>query len=273
MKFTIPLYTLVATSAVLAYPQFRDNSKLPEECDPIFIKRMDICGFKESDLDSPETLCSIYRKEECQLFYKNFRSDVIKCDLADEVEMKTFNTFMKMMEYYCVVDENNKPCPFSRDEFKENENKAINESCKSKICTDAFVNVLGLMKGTIGLSEYEGKVINKDYDKADDNSAYYAMAFLKSDYCTSQHVKSSGTTNANAANAVNNTPVNNTPVNNTPVNNTPANNATAANNTPVINASANNATVTGQQNAQSSGATTMKYSVFGTLLAIAFALL
>ncbi|OUM61912.1 hypothetical protein PIROE2DRAFT_11982 [Piromyces sp. E2] len=259
MKFSTTLYALIATStAALAFPQSR--------CDLNFFTENQEC-YSEYIFEKLGQVCATFTTPKCQNFYNNIVSAALNCGYSEKNRLNTIEMNKKVLEYICVNDENNQPCPLIKvvDKTKENANRVINDTCKSKICTDAFNKAFESAIGKNELWEYQGQVFTKDFNIDERTHEFYAYSFLKSDYCISKHVNNAAN-NANAANAAN-------AINNTPVNNTPASNATAANNTPVINASTNNAIVTGQQNAQSSGATTMKYSVFGTLLAIAYALL
>jgi len=264
MKFTTPIYALIATSAVLAYPQAGQNSMkgVPKDCDANFFMNNIDCipagdrhttgnipnfeNLSNRILESPEEYCSLYKIEKCHNFYNNLMSNATKCRILDEGKTEEFEKGLKFLEIICVTDENNKTCPLLTEAGQKNKTEAVNNTCKSKICTETFLKFAEIVYGAENISSIKGQVFDKDYvyDESDREGSI-ALAFLQSDYCAAQQV---GATNTNTANTANTTNVTN-------------------------NGNANNSTVTGQQNAQSSGATTMKYSVFGTLLAMTYALL
>ncbi|OUM69798.1 hypothetical protein PIROE2DRAFT_2222 [Piromyces sp. E2] len=272
MKFTTPIYALIATSTVLAYPQTGQNGMegIPKDCDVNFFKNNIDClpaddrnapsfrKFNNKVLKSAEEYCSLYKTEKCKNFYTNLMPNASKCGMLEEGKTEDFEQGLKFLDIVCTTDENNKICPIFTEAVQKNETEAINSVCKSKICTESFLKLFEIVYGPEKLSSTKGQVFNKDYvyDENDKNGDI-AVAFLQSDYCTAQHVGATNTNNANAPNTANTANTANAP-----------NTANVAN-----NGNAQNSTVTGQQNAQSSGASTMKYSVFGTLLAMAYALL
>ncbi|OUM69788.1 hypothetical protein PIROE2DRAFT_2211 [Piromyces sp. E2] len=232
MKFTTPIYALIAASAVLAYPQAGQNSVegIPKDCDANFYKEINDCvpdndkdsirarpyygAFEIQIFKSSEEYCSLYNSEKCKNFYTNFMTNASKCGILDKENTENFEIGLKILEYLCVPDENNKICPAFTKDGQYNVTETINYTCKSNICTDSYLKVYELVNGPENISASKGQVFNKDYVYDDsDRKGKKILAFLLSDYFT------------------------------------------------------------GQQNAQSSGATTMKYSVFGTLLAMAYALL
>ncbi|OUM69794.1 hypothetical protein PIROE2DRAFT_2218 [Piromyces sp. E2] len=273
MKFTTPVYALIATSALLAYPQVGQNGMggAPKECDVKFFDEISDCVYVDNiekyppgsmsayknltfkAIKYPEKSCSLFKTEKCQHFFTNFIPNFNKCGYLDETWITDYEKGIKLLEYSCVNDENNKLCSIFTEAALDNETKALKDTCKSKICTEAIIKTYELYYGPEKFSTFKGKVFDEtyEYDESKDDSGDIAMAFILSDYCTAQHSAATNTNNANASNTTNTT-----------------NTTNIAN-----NGNAQNSTVTGQQNAQSSGATTMKYSVFGTLLAMAYALL
>ncbi|OUM69790.1 hypothetical protein PIROE2DRAFT_2213 [Piromyces sp. E2] len=250
MKFTTPQ---VATSAVLAYPQAGQNGMegVPKDCDVnCFIKSSD-CVYVEDKystgvisiyenfsikvLESSEQFCPLYKSEKCKNFYNNLMPNATKCGILDKKDVKELEQGLKFLETVCVTDQNNKICSIFTKAGKNNKNKneTLKDTCKSKICTDAYLKIVENFY-----------VFNKDYvyDENNEKNAENIFAFLQSDYCTAQHAGATNTNNVNAANTTN-----------APNTTNVANNDNAQNHT--------------------SGATTMKYSIFGTLLALAYALL
>ncbi|OUM62647.1 hypothetical protein PIROE2DRAFT_11023 [Piromyces sp. E2] len=263
MKFTIPFSAVIAASAVLGNVLPRDD-KFYDEYSEICQRAMIDCGklSKECFLnkmveEAPEEFCStIYNSDKCQgEQYSQCISTLSKCN--GEPQSGAINLLehsKKQVGYMCNTVENNQLCPVFRKENLQNLNKGINETCKSKICTDATYNYYEIPLGTTDLEQFKGRVIDKDFNYEDYpfasenkyNKYYYAMYFLKSEYCTSQQAKTE------AVNSGNNT-----------------------NNANTVNTNANtNATNSITTNQQSSDAiTSIKLNVFGILLAIAYTLL
>ncbi|OUM69799.1 hypothetical protein PIROE2DRAFT_2223 [Piromyces sp. E2] len=270
MKFTTPIFALIATSAVLAYPQ-NGMKGIPKDCDANFFIQNSDCmptgdrntagatpsfgNFGNKVLESPEEYCSLYQTEKCKNFYNNLMSKASKCGMLEERNTENFEKGLKMLEIVCTTDDNNKICPFFTKDAKKNKTETINNTCKSKSCTESFLKLYELVYGYDNerLSASKGQVFNEDYvyDESDENGDR-ALAFLQSDYCAAKHAGATNTNNANTGNTGNTGNV--------------ANTANTANNGNAQNS-------TGQQNAQTNGASTIKYSVFGTLLAVAYALL
>jgi len=131
----------------------------------------------------------------------------------------------KAYDVACVDMSKDKVCPIGYAFIDEdNYDNAINNSCQSKDCTDAAYafleenlgqalnNNLGIYvedqniklspSGVIiedkdfnGLAEYQDTRFNKPFTRSDasrkDQYNFYAMAFLKSDYCTRQQKSTS----------------------------------------------------------------------------------
>jgi len=250
MKFSTPLYTLLAASSALAnaLPQKREMTiiDMKNSCNSELIEQNKECVAALETLSDLEQNCASYKSEKCQKFFTELVPTVSSCGIANG--QLTVENVKKMLDSICATDENNKLCPViasindsnsgknvnEEEDYHKTYSKNINDTCKSKVCTDSTYTFLEFTLGTEGLADYQNTVFNKTFDIYEANphgdSDYYAMAFLKSDYCAQQHLKTENTASTSQ-----------------PQNAQP-------------------------QNAQSSNASTINYSIMLTLVALCFAL-
>jgi len=166
--------------------------------------------------DNLKTVCEAHNSEKCQ----NILKDALKIKECQSLDSKIINylkaetglSFYKI-DLYCNTDENNEPCPLANmllntedgADGREASNKATNETCKSKKCTDAFISNTKMqleLRKTAGVgpkTQFDSSKIDKPYDGAsvdDEDEIAYNLAFLESSFCTSQ-----ASTTASAASA------------------------------------------------------------------------
>ncbi|OUM62004.1 hypothetical protein PIROE2DRAFT_11823 [Piromyces sp. E2] len=280
MKFTIPLFILIAATFVLGdvLPGKEYYNDYEEVC---IIARdkcysvIEECLYYEKIKESKEQLCPTFKSDKCQKKIEDCISDITKCVGEGISQVISIVANCKdNLSYICTTDENNQYCPFYEIEdtdFERNKyinnvsqikekkyevfDKTVNESCKSKICSESIYQML---EKSIRYKRYDDIVtFNKDfkstevpfYNEDETRLIFYSMQFVKSDYCTAKQGKTEATNTTNTANN------NNTNINS--VNNS--------------NNSNNSTTSTNQQS--SDAITSMKLSISVTLLAIFYILL
>ncbi|ORX42711.1 hypothetical protein BCR36DRAFT_587061 [Piromyces finnis] len=221
MKFSTSLLALVAaTSAAAAssVPFKRGMTIYPMEdkstCLLNFLDENKECSeLKIPDIGEDVTLfCKAINSDKCQKFLEESGPKVLEClgeDKLTEFEKKKIEYENELKRNYmaalCTKDDDGKYCPFvtSFSDSPEEYNYVINESCKSKACTDASYTILETRLGTLGLDDYKNTTFNEVFDIKDadphGDSDYYAMAYLKSEQCTSKQSspKSSDATTLN----------------------------------------------------------------------------
>jgi len=178
--------------------------------------------------DTLDKVCETYSSQKCQDFYKNGLNNIDACknDNALLLQMSTVmtETIQSNIGVFCIKDEANQYCPYGQfildlasksenitnEEVEKNYNFAVNNSCKSKKCTDAFIeytdkknkllsDVEGLNKTLTKRGEFN-TVLNAGADKTLEETIKY----LKSDECTSQQTKTNAGNTAATANNTNN---------------------------------------------------------------------
>jgi len=174
--------------------------------------------------DTLDKVCETYSSQKCQDFYKNGLNSIDACkkDNAILLQMSTVmtETIQSNIGVFCIKDEANQYCPYGQfildlasksdsitnEEVEKNYNLAVNNSCKSKKCTDAFIEYTD--KKNKLLSDVEG--LNKTLSKRGEFSTALSVGaekaleetikYLKSDECTSQQTKTNAGNAAGAAN-------------------------------------------------------------------------
>jgi len=146
---------------------------------------------------------------------KNIPEDVLNIIILDENLSFTgyLDDTIKTFNMTCSKDENNKACPLAEIFFLDKDNmedlkkmnrekdsdltsKLVNDTCKSKKCTDVLINSLSLLRHLNDNKEIYEKYINKSNRKrelilkpnlsiAEEIDAI--EKYLKSDECAAQH--------------------------------------------------------------------------------------
>ncbi|KAG4085825.1 hypothetical protein H8356DRAFT_1737454 [Neocallimastix lanati (nom. inval.)] len=157
MKFSTHLLTLVAaTTAVLSYniPVKREDDKCESE-----IKDYKPCvdlilvPFSSENINAS---CKTLATEQCQKFFTDIEEIAPSCidnKKYDYLSKGYVKQYAAQNKYMCVMDENNKLCPItdlninlifnknakpSVSEINNQSDKASEETCYSKKCTDAL---------------------------------------------------------------------------------------------------------------------------------------
>lgn len=214
MKFSTPLLALALASTTFgsAIPQKRAmeefniqddiNIQVPtmtNTCATELFEQNKECILELNSISNLEQKCAAYKTDKCKNFYTDVISNLTNCGAIDEGHVTSVNMAMdstkKYLDVLCANDENNTLCPISAalagDIDGAKYNQAINDSCKSKSCTDAGVTFLELNLGTSGQTKYNETKFDKPFDFKEatekGDTDYYALAYLKSDYCATQH--------------------------------------------------------------------------------------
>jgi len=220
MKFTSNLLILLSATSILS-STVPDNAKLAinkinYEENPECIKSLesyDECLFKQiTELKKKDydTVCKTYNSDKCQKFYKEGIAGIPACEQLNEVitfqNQITIDKADYQFQRYCSKDENDKYCPLSGYEFKEKDSKeefdkAVNETCKSRKCLDTSIEYFNKEINLINkINEFQSKVKNnnskRQFDSSnlkDEEKTNAIVEFLESDKCSSQSPKSEAT--------------------------------------------------------------------------------
>jgi len=168
-----------------------DEAKVPIECDISFRPYAEC-------IDQPtkyNKVCEYMASDKCVKFYNDPFGAVPGCRGVDLVEQffepTVFKSTIVSMKLLCLKDENGNYCPFTEVLLsdKEADLDTIEETCKSKICTDGTLEVYNTILYEGGMSSYE----NLSYTKgnfSDDAKVGSALIVehLSSEKCKSSHV-------------------------------------------------------------------------------------
>jgi len=211
-----------------------------KECDEAIMKECDI--FSEIKKDNLETICTTFKSEKCQKLMTDGVSSIAACSNLTDTLLALKIEILKLqkasIEFLCVKDEKGKSCPFveyelenssmlkfnlsdfqtttekkessKKEDTKEEEASiaAINETCKSKICTNSLIeysNTLSKFEKelqsaliiTTSNVKREFKVEGEGLDE--EQTLQKAIDYLKSEECTAQaaeNVNENSTSNA-----------------------------------------------------------------------------
>lgn len=151
--FNFQFITLIATSTILAVPVTIDN----DSCE-LALSEYDEC-FYTSDINllNIDSVCSTFHSEKCQNFYSNgFIKGLESCQSQNpklfKVTDNVYNPIYNRLKFKCTNDENGNYCPMNKLELDLRTminvnlytlyNEAAEETCKSKACTDAYIQYL-----------------------------------------------------------------------------------------------------------------------------------
>jgi len=249
MKFT-SLLSLVAASTAFAYtiPSKRANVDLAnldltnlldgatglttsDACKKATEEFQEcIIGTDQIKKDTLDKVCETYNSQKCQDFYKNGLNGVEACKNDDAFLIQMSNVIVESNQsnvgLFCIKDEANQYCPYGQfildiasksetitnAEVEASYNQAVNNVCKSKKCTDAFVEYTDKKNKLTGDIEDLNKKLSKSKRAefkttlSDANKTLEeTINYLKSTDCTSQQTVATGTAAPNTANATANT--------------------------------------------------------------------
>jgi len=250
MKFT-NLLTLVAATSAFAYtiPSKRANVDLAnldltkilegatglttsEACKKASDEFQEcIIGTDQIKKDTLDKICETYNSQKCQDFYKNGLSGVEACKDDEAFLIQMSNVMIESNQsnigLFCIKDEANQYCPYGQfiidiasksetitdAEVETSYNLAVNNSCKSKKCTDAFLEYTDKKdKLTADIEDLnkklEGKAKRAEFKTTlgEANKALEeTINYLKSTDCTSQQTAAGAAAGAAGAAANANT--------------------------------------------------------------------
>lgn len=207
MKLTTYLLALFTASSVYASVDYvKANS-----CEISLGRDYKECfEYENITKDKLESTCKAYQSDKCQKLYNEGVTILQDCKELD-LETRTYvNTKYEVMYvhldfFICSKDEDYKSCPITKYYVVEEGddmdartafNQFINETCKSKKCTDAAIAAtkkeIELRKGTDfePKTKFDRSKIDKAFDGAtvaDEDEVAYMVAFLESSFCSSQY--------------------------------------------------------------------------------------
>jgi len=241
MKCSTKFLTLLAVSSAFAYTipmekrEDYDYSYLgtnpifpiKKECNDIFEKYEKECTIDLGASDvNYEEICQVYNTKACQELYNINIYEIPECKSSEESVLTLLDSMLRItavsLKTLCTKDENNKICPLHNfeaqipadEDISDKEgieliNKALNDTCKSKVCTNAFIeyekemrdiqsDYINAIKKFDANGEIEDMIKNlgkvkrqfsvADNDLGMDETLSKTIEFLKSDKCTSQAI-------------------------------------------------------------------------------------
>jgi len=157
MKFSTIATLLAASSAALAFPfEKRDLLGLSSECGKAIKEQFGSCLTTEKiTFDNLDSICNNYKSENCQKVFKNGVGKIDACSkevntIIDALEKVIALNVSNVIDLKCAKDENGNTCPIANyviqngdvpsDPNDDKWKQAVDETCKSKSCSDAFIN-------------------------------------------------------------------------------------------------------------------------------------
>jgi len=146
-------------------------------------------------LNNYKQFCPAIKTEKCQKFYENPMNYLPACKNEPKIEELFQSTFMEMSkisyELECALDENGDLCPIAMAMIlKDSGNEILEDTCKSKACTDTAIKVYKgfTVDNLSNLQELSFTGGSFSYNEI--TSMSKLVKALESDKCKSQHVKS-----------------------------------------------------------------------------------
>ena len=172
--FSVQLLSLFTATASFAFPTlFGDDvpifGELSEGCLSAS-KQYEKC-YAEITLSNLGSACASFKSEECQNFKNNgYLLGVNECKSEPQERVSFANDIIELMyidaKFRCTNDENGNLCPINKYELKSksrnNYVKSVKDTCKSKICSDAYVEYVNEFDPKLDLIEDK---IEDEFDK------------------------------------------------------------------------------------------------------------
>ncbi|ORX59264.1 hypothetical protein BCR36DRAFT_453923 [Piromyces finnis] len=226
MKFTFLLFALLfiiitnANSVIISSVFKRDDlgnngeNLLSQECleEDINSEYSNECMTTIININNYKEKCLVFKSEKCQTFYNDpDLSKYYPICTKDEQSKKVYNrvVFQSLINNVlskCYMDENDELCPLSLFRITQPNSPIdypviINDTCKSKKCTDSFIEYMN--KRTLeSYSAYEE--LNPDHKFSYDelNLPKQIISELEFEECKSMHITSNAITIVNNYNII-----------------------------------------------------------------------
>jgi len=193
MKFSsnISLFIAVALSNTLATKaklMIRDEINNPSsdlfQCQKNIIEVFEPCTSKNITKETIDDICSTFKSEKCQKLFNSNITSIEGCEHITEDITPSINNLINIytsqLELLCEKDENGKLCPLGESFINESNKKPnmteIDETCKSKKCTDLSIKVLSsynsldTINQKLELNQLFGLIPNSTETDKDNNS-------------------------------------------------------------------------------------------------------
>jgi len=276
--FNLIALVAVSSSAFALPVERRDLFGVSAVCVAAIKAQMDACvPSGKVTLDNLESACSTYNSLKCKAFFKTSISSITGCggeakEVIQSLEKSVKTTVANSLELKCAKDNNGNICPISKyviengnvakDQNDQAWKDAVNATCGSKSCVEAFTDFSENIADTSGFSQaiVSGILGTVGFDTIPNSNPDLVKStadIVKGNQCGSTGTNSTNNTNSNNGN---------NGTNNTNGNNGNNGTLTNVNNGSTVQNTSNQAN---NSNDDSSDATTIK----GTLsLAVVFAL-
>jgi len=152
------LITLVASSSVVLALPFEKNNipNISSDCASAIKSQIGDCITSEKiTLSNLDSICSAYKSDKCQNFFNSSINSIEGCSSEASIIVTAVEKYIKLkvasvLNLKCAKDENGNVCPISNyviqngdvpsDSTDPNWQQAVQDTCKSKTCSDAFID-------------------------------------------------------------------------------------------------------------------------------------
>jgi len=157
-------------------------------------------------VDNYKQMCSSYKTEKCQNFYKNPLDYFPKCKDVPKIKEIYQPIIMENLklsyELECQIDEEGNLCPMALSLILQNGGyEVLEDTCKSKICSDSAIKVLK----NINLDQFSAlenlSSTNGSFSYNEITSMKKVANFLESDECKYKQVKNTNNSKQDTSNA------------------------------------------------------------------------
>ena len=177
MKFSTLVSLVAASSAALAFPfKKKDIPGVNVECVTAIKAQISDCITSEQiTFSNLESICSAYKSEKCQTFFNSSISSIPACsgevkDVVNSVEKSIKLHVASVIDLKCAKDENGNICPISNyviqngdipsDPSDPNWQQAVQDTCKSKACSEAFINYTNTTNNNNNSNDVNQTIVN-----------------------------------------------------------------------------------------------------------------
>ncbi|OUM62501.1 hypothetical protein PIROE2DRAFT_61856 [Piromyces sp. E2] len=151
--------TLNVEGKIVKRGETEDKNEQVKQCQIGIEEYKECVSYKEKiSKDNIENYCKVYNSEKCQKIFKDGIKSIKACEMFSQQSLKKTQTKFDTVNYtfklLCAKDESNKFCPLSEvyitsgnSGFEKNGfDNYINETCKSKKCTDSAIEAFTILQ-------------------------------------------------------------------------------------------------------------------------------
>jgi hypothetical protein len=213
MKFATNLLILLITSTTLSFnlnniiikePKTSKEVNYEEEsttaikqCEDGLEKYTDcLYGSNKFTTKNIEEVCNIFHSKKCRNLFKDQLNSVPIClTIPQEIQNNYKNLIaisQPSLNFFCQKNEKEKFCPMVKLELSNKNNisekrlmNSVKETCNSKKCTEATLNLYTVLKDAI---DHEEAILNEDSEAMKNNKIIMnVLQILQSDECKNKN--------------------------------------------------------------------------------------